>query len=53
VSRLPFPDDKFDLGAAVETRYYWPDLVKDMREIRRALKPGGAPIIIAESYAAP
>jgi len=50
VSQLPFPDDKFDLVTAVETQYYWPDLVKDMREILRVLKPGGTLIIIAESY---
>jgi len=50
VSHLPFPDDRFDLVTAVETQYYWPDLVKDMREILRVLKPGGTLIIIAESY---
>ena len=50
VSQLPFHDDKFDLVTAVETQYYWPDLVKDMREILRVLKPGGTLIIIAESY---
>jgi ubiquinone/menaquinone biosynthesis C-methylase UbiE len=50
VSELPFPDNKFDLVTAVETQYYWPDLVKDMREILRVLKPGGTLIVIAESY---
>ena len=50
VSQLPFPDDKFDLVTAVETQYYWPDLVKDMQEVRRVLKPGGTLIVIAESY---
>jgi len=50
VSQLPFPDNKFDLVTGVETQYYWPDLVKDMREILRALKPGGMLIIIAETY---
>jgi len=50
VSQLPFPDDKFDLVTAVETQYYWPDLVKDMQEILRVLKPGGTLMIIAESY---
>src|SRR3984957_998958 len=50
VSRLPFPGDKFDLVTAVETQYYWPDLVKDMQEILRVLKPGGTLIVIAESY---
>jgi SAM-dependent methyltransferase len=34
----------------VETQYYWPDPVKDMREILRALKPDGTLIIIAETY---
>jgi SAM-dependent methyltransferase len=50
VSQLPFPEDKFDLVTAVETQYYWPDLVKDMQEILRVLKPGGKLIVIAESY---
>ena len=50
VSQLPFPADKFDLVTAVETQYYWPDLVKDMQEILRVLKPGGKLVVIAESY---
>jgi SAM-dependent methyltransferase len=50
VSQLPFPADQFDLVTAVETQYYWPDLVKDMQEILRVLKPGGKLIVIAESY---
>lgn len=50
VSQLPFPDHQFDLVTAVETQYYWPDLVKDMQEILRVLKPGGTLLVIAESY---
>jgi ubiquinone/menaquinone biosynthesis C-methylase UbiE len=50
VSGLPFAESSFDLVTAVETQYYWPDLVADMREIRRVLKPGGTLIIMAESY---
>lgn len=50
VSELPFADNKFDLVTAVETQYYWPDLVGDMREVLRVLKPGGALIVIAETY---
>lgn len=50
VSQLPFPEGKFDLVTAVETQYYWPDLVKDMQEILRVLKPGGTLVVIAESY---
>jgi SAM-dependent methyltransferase len=51
VSRLPFGDATFDLVTAVETHYYWPNPVADLREIRRVLKPGGALIVIAETYA--
>jgi ubiquinone/menaquinone biosynthesis C-methylase UbiE len=50
VSQLPFPDNKFDLVTAVETQYYWPNLLGDMREILRVLKPGGRLIVIAEMY---
>jgi SAM-dependent methyltransferase len=50
VSKLPFPDNKFDLVTAVETQYYWPNLVEDMREILRVLKPGGKLVVTAEMY---
>jgi len=50
VSQLPFPENKFNVVTAVETQYYWPELLKDMQEIRRVLKPGGTLIVIAESY---
>jgi SAM-dependent methyltransferase len=50
VSRLPFADNSFDLVTAVETQYYWSDLIGDMREILRVLKPGGKLIVIAETY---
>ena len=50
VSKLPFPDARFDLVTAVETHYYWPDLPRDLREIMRVLAPGGTLLIIAETY---
>lgn len=50
VSQLPFPDSSFDLATAVETQYYWPDLVNDMKEVRRVLKSGGRLVVIAETY---
>jgi len=50
VSDLPFADNNFDLVTAVETQYYWPDLVNDMREILRVLKPGGTLAVVVESY---
>ncbi len=50
VSALPFSDNTFDLATAVETHVFWPDLVADMREVLRVLKPGGKLMIISESY---
>jgi SAM-dependent methyltransferase len=50
VSRLPFAADRFDLVTAVETQYYWPELVNDMRQVLGVLKPGGTLVVIAESY---
>lgn len=50
VSRLPLPDNTFDLATAIETQYYWPDLPNDMKEILRVLRPGGTLLIIAETY---
>ena len=50
VSCLPFSDNLFDLVTAVNTYYYWPDLVNDMREILRVLKPGGKFMILGEAY---
>ncbi len=50
VSDLPFPDVTFDLVTAVETHYYWPHPLEDMREVRRVLKPGGRFALIAETY---
>jgi len=50
VSQLPFADGTFDLVSAVETHYYWPRLVDDLREIRRVLKAGGRLLLIAETY---
>jgi SAM-dependent methyltransferase len=50
VSCLPFPDGMFDLVTAVETHYFWPDLVSDMQEILRVLKPGGKLAVIGEAY---
>lgn len=50
VSHLPFAEATFDLATAIETQYYWPDLVNDMREILRVLKPAGVLMIAAETY---
>lgn len=50
VSQLPFDDDSFDLATAIETHYYWPNLVSDLSEVRRVLRPGGTLLVVAEAY---
>jgi ubiquinone/menaquinone biosynthesis C-methylase UbiE len=50
ISCLPFSESMFDLVTAVNTHNYWPDLVNDMQEILRVLKPGGKFIIIGSVY---
>ena len=50
VSRLPFSQGAFDVVTAVETHFWWPALLTDLREVLRVLKRGGRLIIIAEVY---
>lgn len=50
VAALPFPDRSYDIVTAVETHYYWPDLPRNLQEVLRVLKPGGAFVLIAETY---
>ena len=48
VSELPFEDDSFDFVTAVETYYFWPDKLNDLKEILRTLKPGGKILLVFE-----
>lgn len=41
VADMLFASDWFDAVTAFETVYFWPELSKSFREIRRVLKPGG------------
>jgi len=50
VESLPFPDNLFDLATAVESYYFWPDLIDNLKEVRRVLKYGGSLILINECY---
>jgi len=46
VSALPYSDSQFDLVTAFETIQFWPNLEKDLEEVRRALKSTGTFIIV-------
>lgn len=48
VSELPFADESFDLITAVETYYFWPDKLHDLKEILRTLKHGGTLLLVFE-----
>ena len=50
VSCLPFKDNMFDLATAFEAYYFWPNLISDLQEIRRVLKPGGTFLLVNEVY---
>lgn len=53
VSALPFENEKFDAVTAVETYYFWPDKLGDLREIARTLKRGGRLLLVFEMLADP
>ncbi|WPC39594.1 class I SAM-dependent methyltransferase [Clostridium sp. JS66] len=50
VEKIPFEDNKFDVISAVETIYFWPDLLQNLKEVKRVLKPSGKLVIICEMY---
>jgi SAM-dependent methyltransferase len=41
VSTIPYPDATFDKVCTINTLYFWPDPLADLKEIKRVLKPGG------------
>jgi SAM-dependent methyltransferase len=50
VSSLPFSTEMFDLVTAFDTFYFWPNQVKDLKEIIRVLKPEGKLLLFNEGY---
>jgi len=50
VSSLPFLENMFDLVMGVETVNFWSDIINDLKEVRRVLKPGGTLLLINNSY---
>ena len=41
VAALPYDNVSFDKVIGVETFYFWPDPVANLREVHRVMKPGG------------
>lgn len=53
VSSLPFEDCSFDVVIAVETYYFWPDKLNDLKEIYRVLKQNGRIMLVFEMLKTP
>jgi len=50
VEKLPFPDESFDKIVTIESFYFWPDPVDNLREVLRTLKKGGTFLLVADIY---
>jgi ubiquinone/menaquinone biosynthesis C-methylase UbiE len=53
VSALPFEDGRFDRVLAVNNVQFWPKLTDDLREVARAMRPGGVLAIVLQPRLAP
>ena len=53
VSEIPFDDGAFQHITAVETYFFWPELHNDIKSAARCLAPGGAIVIVSETYPHP
>ncbi len=50
VEKMPFQDNLFNLVVAVETIYFWPDILNSFKEVHRILKPDANFLIVNEMY---
>lgn len=50
VEKLPFNDDYFDKIITVESFYFWPNHVENLKEVLRVLKCGGTFLLVADIY---
>lgn len=49
VSNMPYKDRTFDVVTGIETFYFWPEPIEDLKEVRRVLKPGGTLLLVFEA----
>lgn len=45
IEKLPFKNEQFDLITTTNTVYFWPNLIENLKELRRVLKPNGKLLI--------
>lgn len=50
VAELPFAGETFDKIVTVESFYFWPDPVENLKEVLRVLKTGGVFLLVADIY---
>lgn len=50
VEQLPFEDGAFDKIITVESFYFWPNPVENLKEVHRVLKKGGRFLLVADIY---
>ncbi len=53
VLELPYPKDEFSFITAVETTYFWPEIIKSFSNVYQVLNAAGVFQIIQEMYADP
>ena len=50
VEEMPYEDETFSVITTVESFYFWPDPLENLKEVRRVLKTGGSFYLIADIY---
>lgn len=50
VEKLPYEDSVFDKIVTVESFYFWPSPLENLKEVRRVLKAGGSFLLVSEIY---
>lgn len=50
VEALPFGADTFHKIVTVESFYFWPNPLENLKEVRRVLRPGGVFLLVADIY---